>query len=132
MCCFAFVLHVNYDRSIVSLFSLASLSYLIIYSFVLVGGNTAVLGFVGAPWTIATYIVEGCTTRTHTTIKTMCHTAPHVLRALLSHLTQAISDYIVFQVESGAHCIQIFDSWGGQLPPDMWERWSRPHIEEVN
>ena len=75
----AFVLHVNYDRSIVSLFSLASLSYLIIYSFVLVGGNTAVLGFVGAPWTIATYIVEGCTTRTHTTIKTMCHTAPHVL-----------------------------------------------------
>ena len=62
----------------------------------------------------------------------MCHTAPHVLRALLSHLAQAISDYIVFQVESGAHCIQIFDSWGGQLPPDMWERWSRPYIEQVN
>ncbi|KAK7858736.1 uroporphyrinogen decarboxylase 1, chloroplastic isoform X2 [Quercus suber] len=96
-----------------------------------VGGNTAVLGFVGAPWTIATYIVEGCTTRTYATIKSMCHTAPHVLRALLSHLTQAISDYIVFQVESGAHCIQIFDSWGGQLPPDMWERWSRPYIEEI-
>ncbi|GMY23117.1 uroporphyrinogen decarboxylase 1, chloroplastic-like [Fagus crenata] len=95
-----------------------------------VGGHAAVLGFVGAPWTIATYIVEGGTTRTYTTIKSMCHTAPHVLRALLSHLTRAISDYIIFQVESGAHCIQIFDSWGGQLPPDMWERWSRPYIEE--
>ncbi|KAL4618427.1 hypothetical protein ACB092_06G009400 [Castanea dentata] len=87
-----------------------------------VGGNTAVL---------ATYIVEGCTMRTYTTIKTMCHTAPHVLRAILCHLTPAISNYIVFQVESGAHCIQIFDSWGGQLPPDMWERWSRPRYAKI-
>ncbi|OVA02984.1 Uroporphyrinogen decarboxylase (URO-D) [Macleaya cordata] len=96
-----------------------------------VGQHAAVLGFVGAPWTIATYIVEGGTTRTYTTIKSMCHTAPHVLRALLSHLSQAISDYIIFQVESGAHCIQIFDSWGGQLPPDMWEKWSKPYITEI-
>eukprot|EP00257_Ricinus_communis_P019383 XP_015578359.1 uroporphyrinogen decarboxylase 1, chloroplastic isoform X2 [Ricinus communis] len=96
-----------------------------------VDGRAAVLGFVGAPWTIATYIVEGGTTRTYTTIKSMCHTAPHVLRALLSHLTQAISEYIVFQVESGAQCIQIFDSWGGQLPPEMWDCWSKPYIEEV-
>lgn len=90
------------------------------------------MGFVGAPWTIATYIVEGGTTRTYTTIKRMCHTAPHVLRALLTHLTQAIADYIVFQVESGAHCIQIFDSWGGQLTPEMWDNWSKPYIEEVS
>eukprot|EP00262_Sarcandra_glabra_P013827 TRINITY_DN3906_c1_g1_i1.p1 TRINITY_DN3906_c1_g1~~TRINITY_DN3906_c1_g1_i1.p1 ORF type:complete len:410 (+),score=48.91 TRINITY_DN3906_c1_g1_i1:79-1308(+) len=96
-----------------------------------VGEKAAVLGFVGAPWTIATYVVEGGTTRTYTTIKGMCHTAPHVLRALLSHLAQAISDYIVFQVDSGAQCIQIFDSWGGQLPPDMWEQWSKPYIEEI-
>ncbi|KAG8657913.1 uroporphyrinogen decarboxylase 1, chloroplastic isoform X2 [Manihot esculenta] len=96
-----------------------------------VDGQAAVLGFVGAPWTIATYIVEGGTTRTYTTIKSMCHTAPHVLRALLSHLTQTLADYIVFQVESGAHCIQIFDSWGGQLPPSMWDCWSKPYIEEI-
>ncbi|XP_077212623.1 uroporphyrinogen decarboxylase [Tasmannia lanceolata] len=96
-----------------------------------VGDKAAVLGFVGAPWTIATYVVEGGTTRTYTTIKSMCHTAPHVLMALLSHLSQAISDYIIFQVNSGAQCIQIFDSWGGQLPPDMWERWSKPYIEEM-
>lgn len=107
---------------------LASLSY----SFVQVGGHAAVLGFVGAPWTIATYIVEGGSTSTYRTIKSMCHTAPHVLRALLSHLTQAISDYIVFQVEAGAHCIQIFDSWGGQLPPSMWDSWSKPYIQEVS
>lgn len=96
-----------------------------------VGDKAAILGFVGAPWTIATYIVEGGTTRTYTTIKSMCHTAPHVLKTLLSHLTQAISDYIIYQVNSGAHCIQIFDSWGGQLPPDMWELWSKPYIKEI-
>ncbi|XLT59095.1 hypothetical protein HN873_051699, partial [Arachis hypogaea] len=96
-----------------------------------VGGDASVLGFVGEPWTIATYIVEGGTTPTYTTIKSMCHTAPHLLRTLLSHLSQAIADYVVFQVESGAHCIQIFDSWGGQLPPDMWERWSKPYIKEI-
>ncbi|KAJ0989288.1 hypothetical protein J5N97_007644 [Dioscorea zingiberensis] len=96
-----------------------------------VGDKAAVLGFVGAPWTIATYIVEGGTTRTYTTIKHMCHTAPHVLRALLSHLTRAISEYIIFQVNSGAQCIQIFDSWGGQLPPNVWEQWSKPYIEEI-
>lgn len=89
------------------------------------------MGFVGAPWTIATYIVEGGTTRTYTTIKSMCHTAPNLLRTLLSHLTKAIADYIIYQVESGAHCIQIFDSWGGQLPPHMWELWSKPYIVEV-
>ncbi|KAL2457732.1 Uroporphyrinogen decarboxylase 1 [Forsythia ovata] len=96
-----------------------------------VGERAAVLGFVGAPWTIATYIVEGGTTRTYTTIKSMCHTAPHLLRALLSHLAKAIAEYIIFQVDAGAHCIQIFDSWGGQLPPDMWERWSKPYIDEM-
>ncbi|KAH7861446.1 hypothetical protein Vadar_026252 [Vaccinium darrowii] len=96
-----------------------------------VGGQAAVLGFVGAPWTIATYIVEGGTTRTYKTIKSMCHTAPHVLRALLSHLTRAIAEYVVFQVNSGADCVQIFDSWGGQLPPNMWEQWSKPYIEEI-
>ncbi|WOL00780.1 uroporphyrinogen decarboxylase 1, chloroplastic-like isoform X1 [Canna indica] len=96
-----------------------------------VGERAAVLGFVGAPWTIATYIVEGGTTRTYTTIKSMCHTAPHVLKALLSHLTQGISEYIIFQIKSGAQCIQIFDSWGGQLPPNVWEEWSKPYIEQI-
>jgi uroporphyrinogen decarboxylase len=89
------------------------------------------LGFVGAPWTIATYIVEGGMTNTYTNIKSMCHTAPDVLKGLLSHLAQAISDYIIYQVNSGAQCIQIFDSWGGQLPPHVWEQWSKPYIKQV-
>ncbi|XP_072995229.1 uroporphyrinogen decarboxylase 1, chloroplastic [Typha latifolia] len=96
-----------------------------------IGERTALLGFVGAPWTIATYVVEGGSTSTYTTIKRMCYTAPHVLRALLSHLAQAISEYIIFQINSGAQCIQIFDSWGGQLPPNVWESWSKPYIKQI-
>ncbi|KAE8683756.1 Uroporphyrinogen decarboxylase [Hibiscus syriacus] len=102
-----------------------------LFSILIVGDHAAVLGFVGAPWTIATYIVEGGTTRTYTIIKSMCHTAPNLLRALLSHLTKAIAEYIIYQVEPGAHCMQIFDSWGGQLPPDMREKWSKIYITGV-
>ncbi|KAK6154276.1 hypothetical protein DH2020_008524 [Rehmannia glutinosa] len=94
-------------------------------------GPSCSVGLCGSSWTIATYIVEGGTTRTYTTIKSMCHTSPDLLRSLLSHLTKAITEYIVFQVESGAHCIQIFDSWGGQLPPNMWDQWSKPYINEI-
>ncbi|CAD6230765.1 unnamed protein product [Miscanthus lutarioriparius] len=96
-----------------------------------IDGKAALLGFVGAPWTIATYVVEGVMTNTYTNIKSMCHTAPDVLRGLLSHLAQAISDYIIYQVNSGAQCIQIFDSWGGQLPPHVWEQWSKPYIKQI-
>ncbi|KAF7036939.1 hypothetical protein CFC21_047447 [Triticum aestivum] len=96
-----------------------------------IDGEAALLGFVGAPWTIATYVVEGGMTNTYTNIKRMCHTAPNVLRGLLSHLAEAISDYIIYQVNSGAQCIQIFDSWGGQLPPHVWEQWSKPYIRQI-
>ncbi|CAL4955873.1 unnamed protein product [Urochloa decumbens] len=96
-----------------------------------IDGKAALLGFVGAPWTIATYVVEGGMTNTYTNIKSMCYTAPNVLRGLLSHLAQAISDYIIYQVNSGAQCIQIFDSWGGQLPPHVWEQWSKPYIKQI-
>ncbi|BAB21078.1 putative uroporphyrinogen decarboxylase [Oryza sativa Japonica Group] len=96
-----------------------------------IDGQAALLGFVGAPWTIATYVVEGGMTNTYTNIKSMCHTAPNVLRGLLSHLADAISEYIIYQVNSGAQCIQIFDSWGGQLPPHVWEQWSKPYIKQI-
>jgi uroporphyrinogen decarboxylase len=99
--------------------------------FVQVGNGAAVLGFVGSPWTLATYIVEGKTTRTYTKIKTMTHQAPDLLHSILSHLAQEIAEYVIFQVKAGAQCIQIFDSWGGQLPPHQWDRWSKPYIQQV-
>lgn len=101
----------------------------------------AVLGFVGSPWTLATYLVEGASSSTYKTIKSMATSGgsngskssegQQVLDALLSHLADAIGDYACYQAESGAHAIQLFDSWGGQLPPSAWDEWSRPYIARV-
>jgi uroporphyrinogen-III decarboxylase len=96
-----------------------------------VGDSAAVLGFVGAPWTLATYIVEGGSSSTYKTIKSMALRDPETLKAILSKVADAIGDYVGYQIDAGAQCVQIFDSWGGQLPPAMWEVWSKPYIEQV-
>lgn len=96
-----------------------------------VAGQAAVLGFVGSPWTLATYIVEGRSTRTYKVIKAMTQSDPAVLRPLLDHLATEIGKYMCYQIEAGADCIQIFDSWGGQLPPRLWDIWSKPYIQKV-
>jgi hypothetical protein len=77
------------------------------------------LGFVGSPWTLATYVIEGSSSGLYKTIKTMMHSNPDLLAALLSHLAEQIATYSVYQIDSGAQCIQLFDSWGGQLPPQV-------------
>ena len=86
------------------------------------------LGFVGSPWTLATYIIEGKSSALYKTIKTMMHNAPDVLHALLSHLADQIATYACFQISSGADAVQLFDSWGGQLPPQvqLLPRFSQP------
>lgn len=77
------------------------------------------LGFVGSPWTLATYIIEGSSSGLYKTIKTMIHGNPDLLSALLAHLAEQIATYSCYQIQSGAQCIQLFDSWGGQLPPQV-------------
>lgn len=81
--------------------------------------QAAVLGFVGSPWTLATYIIEGKSSALYKTIKTMLYKAPGVLEALLGHLADQIAAYSCFQIASGAQAVQLFDSWGGQLPPQV-------------
>ncbi len=57
--------------------------------------------------------------------------APQLLDSLLSHIAGQIAEYVKYQIDSGADCIMMFDSWGGQLPPKEWDRWSRPYIERI-
>ena len=96
-----------------------------------VGDTAAVLGFVGAPWTLATYIVEGGSSSTYKTIKSMAMSDPETLKSILGAVADAVGDYVGYQIDAGAQCVQIFDSWGGQLPPHMWEVWSKPYIQRV-
>ena len=96
-----------------------------------VGSQAAVLGFVGCPWTLCTYIVEGASSAYYKTIKGMMYNDPELLHSLLSHVADQISEYVRYQIDSGAECIMMFDSWGGQLPPAAWDKWSRPYIERI-
>ena len=91
----------------------------------------AILGFVGSPWTLATYVVEGKSTRDYKVIKCLCDSDPEIMHALLSNLAESIALYCVYQIESGAQSIQIFDSWGGQLPPSAWDTFSGPYIKSI-
>ena len=54
-----------------------------------------------------------------------------VLHSILDAVAEAVGDYVGYQIDAGAQCVQIFDSWGGQLPPHMWEVWSKPYIQKV-
>lgn len=93
--------------------------------------QAAVLGFVGSPWTLAVYLIEGGSTALYKNIKAMTASAPDVLAGLLQHLAEQIAEYMCFQIEAGADCVQLFDSWGGQLPPSQWDKWSRPYLEHI-
>jgi len=93
--------------------------------------TTALLGFVGCPYTLATYLVEGRTTRNYLKIKKMAFEEPELLHYILNHLAVEIGDYACHQVESGAQLIQIFDSWAGELSPHDYDTFAAPYQKQV-
>ncbi|KAK9845670.1 hypothetical protein WJX84_000259, partial [Apatococcus fuscideae] len=98
-----------------------------------VGNESAVLGFVGAPFTLACYIVEGGSSKnkTYQHIKRLAFSEPDVLHALLSHLADSIADYVRYQADQGAQMVQIFDSWASELSPQDFDIFSRPYIQRI-
>ena len=72
--------------------------------------ETAVLGFVGCPYTLATYLVEGKSSKEYLEIKKMAFNEPELLHMILLKLAESIGEYALFQIENGAQLIQIFDS----------------------
>ncbi|GAX82879.1 hypothetical protein CEUSTIGMA_g10305.t1 [Chlamydomonas eustigma] len=96
-----------------------------------VGDSAAVLGFVGAPFTLATYIVEGGTSKNFDNIKRMAFTTPDMLHLLLDKLADNIADYCRYQADHGAHIIQIFDSWASQLMPQDFDVFAGPYIKKI-
>ncbi len=96
-----------------------------------VDSQTTVLGFVGAPWTLAAYVIEGKSSKDYTTIKSLAFSQPALLHKFLSKLADAIATYACYQIESGAQVIQLFDSWAGQLCPQDYETYALPYQQEV-
>lgn len=93
--------------------------------------STALLGFVGCPYTLATYLVEGKTSRDYIKTKKMAFEEPELLHYVLNHLAEEIGQYACHQIESGAQLIQIFDSWAGHLSPRDYDTFAAPYQKKV-
>lgn len=96
-----------------------------------VGNKSTVLGFVGAPWTLAAYAVEGKGSKTYSIIKNMAFSEPAILHQLLAKLSDSIATYVRYQIDCGAQIVQMFDSWAGQLSPQDYETFALPYQKRV-
>ncbi|CAK9135870.1 unnamed protein product [Ilex paraguariensis] len=96
-----------------------------------VNNKAAVLGFVGAPFTLASYVVEGGSSKHFTQIKRLAFSQPKVLHALLQKFATSMAEYIKYQADNGAQAVQIFDSWATELSPVDFEEFSLPYLKQI-
>jgi uroporphyrinogen decarboxylase len=91
-----------------------------------VGDRAAVLGFCGAPWTLASYLVEGGGSKSFAVIKEMMGRDRETLRRLLDLLADVSAEVLSFQIASGASAVQLFDTWAGELSEQDYREWALP------
>jgi uroporphyrinogen decarboxylase len=94
-------------------------------------GATPLIGFAGAPFTVASYLVEGGPSKEHARTKAMMFGAPDIWDALMSRIAAISASYLAVQVEAGASAVQLFDSWAGALSPADYERYVMPYSARV-
>jgi len=94
-------------------------------------GNTPLIGFCGAPFTVASYIVEGGSSREFLKTKTMMYSAPATWHALMDKLSAVLMDYLVAQIRAGAQAVQVFDSWVGALSPQDYVDFVQPYSRRI-
>ena len=94
-------------------------------------GTVPLIGFSGSPWTLATYMVEGGSSKDFVHIKTMAYDTPELMHQLLSLLADAVADYLTEQVRAGAQALQIFDTWGGSLSAAGYQEFSLQYMQRV-
>jgi uroporphyrinogen decarboxylase len=85
--------------------------------------SVPLIGFCGAPWTVATYMVEGAGSKDQATTRGLAYRDRETFQSLIDLLVEASSTYLIGQVEAGCRALQIFDSWSGSLPEDEFARW---------
>ncbi|NKI35020.1 uroporphyrinogen decarboxylase [Wenzhouxiangella sp. XN79A] len=86
--------------------------------------STPLIGFAGSPWTVATYMIEGGSSKTFSRAKRLLLQHPEAAERLMTHLAESTADYLVAQVAAGADALMVFDSWGGALSPELFRRFS--------
>lgn len=95
------------------------------------GGKVPLIGFSGSPWTLATYMIEGGSSKTFTKIKKMLYCEPKALHMLLEKLANSVILYLNAQIEAGAQSIMIFDTWGGVLSHESYRAFSLHYMELI-
>ena len=94
-------------------------------------GRVPLIGFSGSPWTLATYMIEGGSSKTFSEAKKLMYGQPEVMHRLLDHLADSVIDYLNGQVKAGAQAIQIFDTWGGVLSSWAYEEFSLSYMKKI-
>src|ERR1700754_3111297 len=94
-------------------------------------GRVPLIGFAGSPWTLLCYMVQGKGSKTFDEAKAFCYTQPETAHRLLQLITNTTIAYLKGQAKAGADVVQIFDSWGGLLGPDDFERLSLRYIRQI-
>jgi len=93
--------------------------------------DKALIGFTGAPWTLATYMIEGQGTKTYNICKKMMYSNPELLHKILRKVTDVVKLYMEKQIEAGADVVQIFDSWAAAIEPGLYDEFSWSYMVEI-
>jgi len=94
-------------------------------------GRVPLIGFSGSPWTLATYMVEGGSSKDFREAKKLMYGQPEVMHSLLDRLADAVIDYLNGQIKAGAQAVQIFDTWGGVLSSWAYEEFSLRYMKKI-
>jgi uroporphyrinogen decarboxylase len=94
-------------------------------------GKQAVIGFSGAPFTLACYMIEGRPSRDYGIAKSLMYGQPEVWHALMNKLTEVVSRYLLAQIAAGVDVVQVFDSWVGSLSPSVYRRFVQPYSRRI-
>ncbi len=89
------------------------------------------IGFSGSPWTLATYMVEGSSTKTFARVKGMLYNEPSLLHQLLATLATSVTSYLNAQIAAGAQAVMVFDTWGGVLTPADYREFSLNYMQQI-
>ena len=92
-------------------------------------GKQAVIGFSGAPFTLACYLIEGRPSRDYALAKSLMYGQPDIWHALMNKLTEVVSRYMLAQISAGVDVVQLFDSWVGALGPSVYKRYVQPYSQ---
>jgi uroporphyrinogen decarboxylase len=94
-------------------------------------GRVPLIGFSGSPWTLATYMVEGSSSKDFARTKTMAFNEPKTMHALLAKLADSVTAYLNGQIKAGAQAVQIFDTWGGALSHGAYQEFSLNYMKRI-